>query len=415
MHLFTSKFIDLPEQVTEMPGSITTPAGYSAAGIAAGIKASGKEDLGMLVSSSPCVSSTLFTTNAAAAAPVCVCRDERQPGGMRGVVVNSGSANAATGERGMEDARRMAALAASAAGTDEGEMAVASTGVIGVPLPMDLIEAGIARSAEGLSENGGGDFARAIQTTDRIEKQGAVAVELSGGTVHIGACAKGAGMIAPAMATMLCFITTDAVMGADQLEVMLKDAAGVSFNAISVDGDMSTNDSVFLFANGASGVAVDEGSADRQLFSRALAAVCRGLAMKMVADGEGATKTIELKVTGAQTAEEAAKVAAAVATSSLVRTAFYGRDANWGRLIASAGAALAGGPALKASVAFEDVLLAKDGQASGDVPDGDRLQRIMESPEIAVELALHRGSEECTIYFSDLTHDYVTLNAEYTT
>jgi glutamate N-acetyltransferase/amino-acid N-acetyltransferase len=415
MHLFTSKFLNKPKNVRELPGSVTTPAGFRATGVAAGIKRSGNLDLGLLVSDSPCAAASVFTTNAAAAAPVRVVREETDRATLQGLVVNSGSANACTGERGLTDARKMAELAASATGLSAAAMAVASTGVIGTPLPMEKVAAGIGAAADALSDSGGGDFAAAIQTTDRIDKVGAVEVELEAGSVRVGVCAKGAGMIAPNMATMLAFITTDAALEAGALQEMLDRAVAVSFNAVSVDGDMSTNDSLFLLANGAGGVRVERDGDDFDSLGRAVEAVCMSMALKMVADGEGASRTIELNVKGAAGAEEAARVAAAVATSSLVRTAFYGRDANWGRIMASAGAALNGERQLAADITFEDILLAEGGAAAAEEPEPEALRAVMGRQEISVTLDLHRGDAGHTMYFSDLTHDYVTLNADYTT
>ncbi|MBE0429723.1 MAG: bifunctional glutamate N-acetyltransferase/amino-acid acetyltransferase ArgJ [Thermoleophilia bacterium] len=415
MHLFSSKFVKPPDHVNEITGSVTTPRGFRASGIAAGLKKSGKPDLGMLVSESPCTSATLYTPNAAAAAPIRVCREETAAGALQAVVVNSGSANACTGERGLEDARAMVKLAAAKIGIDPRFMAVASTGVIGQKLPMEAVEPGIKFAADSLSKSGGGDFADAIHTTDKLDKDGAVEVNLSQGTATIGACAKGAGMIAPALATLLVFVTTDAVIPAPLLRKMLTAAAGGSFNAVSVDGDMSTNDFILLMANAESGVAIEPGGGDAILFSEALAAVCKGLALKIVADGEGATKVIELNINGAAGAEEAVRVAGAISNSALVKTAFYGRDANWGRLIAAAGAALAGQPELLADIHYEEVCLARGGVACETAPDPERLKEIMGKPEISVTLDLRRGGSSHTMYFSDLTHDYVTLNAEYTT
>lgn len=415
MHLFTSKFVQQPEHVIELPGSVSTPKGFSASGISAGMKKSGKPDLGMLVCKGPCTSAALYTPNAAAAAPIIYCRDETSAGALRGVVVNSGSANACTGGQGLTDARTMAALAAAKAGIDVKSIAVASTGVIGVPLSMDLIESGIGAAAAALSEAGGGEFAAAIRTTDKIDKDGAIEVALSGGTVRVGACAKGAGMIAPNMATLLAYVTTDAAIPAGLLQELLKQAVAASFNSMSVDGDMSTNDCIMVFASGQSGVMIAAESSDAVLFGQALAAVCKGLALKMVADGEGATKVVELKVTGAVDEAEAALVSREVSNSSLVRTAFYGRDANWGRIMASVGAALAGEPELLADIHYEEVCLARGGAISPDPVESGRLEKIMARPEISVSVNLHRGSASHIMYFSDLTHDYVTLNAEYTT
>ena len=415
MHLFTSKFVTRPEYVKELPGSVSTPRGFGASGIAAGLKKSGKLDLGLLVSKAPCKSAALYTPNAAAAAPVQVCRQETSKAAIQGIVVNSGSANACTGEDGLADARRMVELASRAMGIPKELVAVASTGVIGHKIPMNLIEKGIEAAAISMSEFGGSEFSEAIRTTDKIEKHGAVEVELSAGTVLIGACAKGAGMIAPNMATLLSFVTSDVDAPSGLLQELLKVAAARSFNSMSVDGDMSTNDCLFLMANGMSGVKLEPGSDDTKLFASALEAVCKGLALKMVADGEGATKVVSLNVKGAASDEEAVFVARAVSNSPLVRTAFYGRDANWGRLMASAGAALAGEPALDADIYYEEICLARSGAANPDPVDEQRLKSIMLQPEIRVTLDLNRGEHEHTMYFSDLTHDYVTLNAEYTT
>lgn len=415
MHLFTSKFVKLPDFAAELPGSVTTPKGFLASGISAGLKSSGNPDLGILISETPCASAQLFTPNAAAAAPIRVTRDECDAGSIQGVVVNSGSANACTGGKGLEDARDMISLAGAKVGIEPKKLAVASTGVIGRELLMEAVEPGIEFAAGALSEKGGGDFAEAIRTTDKIDKDGALEVDLPGGKVIIGACAKGAGMIAPNMATLLVFLTTDAEVPADLLQTMLTAAVAVSFNSVTVDGDMSTNDFVLMLANGKSGVSVEAGSEAERRFAAALAAVCKCLALKMVADGEGATKVVELQVRGGSSPEEASRVAQAISNSSLVKTAFYGRDANWGRLMASAGAALAGEPDLAADIYYEDICLARTGAASPDPPDEARLKEIMGEPEISVTMDLHRGEASHTMYFSDLTHDYVTLNAEYTT
>ncbi len=416
MHLFTSKFVERPRQVEELPGSVSTPSGFKAAGVAAGIKASGNRDVGLLVSEQPCSSAAVFTTNAAAAAPIIISREAAASGELRAVVVNSGNANACTREQGLTDARVMAAAASEAIGIEADRIAVASTGIIGEPLPMEKVTAGINTAAAELSRHGGGDLAEAIRTTDRLDKAGAVEVKLPEGKVRIGACAKGAGMIAPEMATMLAFITTDAAVSPGALGGMLKTASAASFNTVSVDGDMSTNDCLLLLANGSSGISIESGSVEMELFGEALAAVCKGLALKMVADGEGATRTVEFKVSGAADAGEALRVARANATSTLVRTAFYGRDANWGRIMAATGAALAGAGALAADIHYESICLARDGAACPEAAaDGQRLQAVMEQQEISVSVDLKRGEASHTMYFSDLTHDYVTLNAEYTT
>ncbi len=416
MNLFSSRFVKMPVHATEQTGSLTAPSGFSAAGVSCGLKKRGP-DLGLLVSRAPCTSAWLGTTNAAAAAPVRHCRAKTGSDAIQGVVANSGSANACTGGRGLAAAELMGVTAAELCGIAPASMAVASTGVIGAQLEMSLISSGISAAAASLSESGGPAFAKAIKTTDRIDKEGAVLVKLPEGEVRIGACAKGAGMIAPAMATMLAFVTTDAGCPPELLEEILSQAAAESFNCISVDGDMSTNDCVFLLANGQSGVHLQQGSQGAALFAEGVAAVCKALALKMVADGEGATKVIEFRVAGAATPEEADLVARSVARSTLVRTAFYGRDANWGRVMATAGAALASASAseLAADIYYEDACLARAGEASADPVGRERLDEIMSRTELSAVIDLHRGAAEKTVYFSDLTHDYVTLNAEYRT
>jgi glutamate N-acetyltransferase/amino-acid N-acetyltransferase len=415
MHLFSSKFVNKPAGATEVEGSVTAPHGFVAAGIAAGLKKSGKSDLGLLMSRQPCTSAAMYTPNAAAAPPIRACQKVVDNDAIQVLVVNSGSANACTGNQGYEDALGMIRAAAQAAGISNTNVAVASTGVIGQRLPMELVLPAIERVAGSLSELGGADFAEAIRTTDKVDKEGAIEIELSSGKATIGACAKGAGMIAPNMATTLIFVTSDVAAPAEQLKRLLGQAVKESFNSVTVDGDMSTNDCIFLLANGSSGSAVEPGTEDEELFTAALKAVCKGLALKMVEDGEGATKVVELKVKSAAGEAEAERVAAAIANSPLVKTAFYGRDPNWGRLMASAGAALAGEPALDADIYYEDQCVARGGAASLEPPDEARLKEIMGQSEISVTIDLHRGEAEKTMYFSDLGHDYITLNAEYTT
>jgi glutamate N-acetyltransferase / amino-acid N-acetyltransferase len=362
------------------------------------------------------VSAATFTGNAAAAAPVRLTRESGACGRLRAVVVNSGNANACTGKRGLGDAARMRLLAADALRMPVEEVAVASTGVIGEPLPMHVVEPGIAAAAAALSPHGGPDFAQAIRTTDQLEKQGALALDLRGGTVHLGLAAKGSGMISPNMATMLCFVTSDAVVAAPAWAEMLRAAVAASFNCITVDGQESTNDTVIGFANGASGVALDD--ADLGDLAEALTAACVALAVQMVADGEGSTKTVRLHVSGAHDAHEAEAVARAVANSPLVKTAFYGRDPNWGRIVQAVGQAvgrLRPGP-LTADIAYEDVTVLSGGhEAELSDAQRERLTAVMHAPQIAIDVALNGPGASATIYFSDLTHDYVTLNAEYTT
>lgn len=344
-----SRFLNLPKdfELAEPGGEsegLTYPLGFLASGIASGLKESGRPDIGVLAVSpewrAKAVSAAMSTTNAFAAAPVLVVRDECDLGGMKAVVVNSGNANACTGEEGIRAARAAQQAAAEVLGLGASAVGVASTGIIGVQLEQARISAAAREAASEVKPDGGRHFAKSILTTDRFAKMCAGSVLTEKGAVRIGACTKGAGMISPAMATMLCFVTTDAVLTRKQAKDLLKAAVERSFNQVTVDGEMSTNDAVFLFASGASGVKPDSAALKR--LEVALESVLLRLALMMVADGEGATKVIRLRVQGAASKVMATRVARAIADSPLVKTAMHGGDANWGRVISSAGAELAG-------------------------------------------------------------------------
>ena len=416
MILHESSFAPLPPWAKAVSGGVTYPEGFQASGIASGVKKRGKLDLGMLMSREACVSAAAFTQNAAAAAPVRLTRETSDCAHLRAVVVNAGNANACTGKQGLADAARMRLLTANHLRLPVAQVAVSSTGIIGLPLPMEKIEPGVAAAAASLSAGGGRHFVQAIRTTDKHAKGGALDVDLEEGHVRLGFAAKGCGMISPNMATMLCFVTCDATLDEATWSELLHDAVAKSFNRISVDGQESTNDTVMGFANGASGVQPGESGLAR--LSSALTAAMLSLAVAIVADGEGSTRTMRLTVTGARDDAEAENVARAVANSPLVKTAFYGRDANWGRIMQAIGMALgrAGRGALPAAIAYEDVAIVEHGQPV-DLAEGqqDRLAQILEQPEIALHVALNGPGATSTIYFSDLTHEYVTLNAEYTT
>ncbi len=415
-----SRFAPLPPFATEIDGGVTTPKGFLAAGVASGVKRKGKLDLGILMSESPAVSAATFTSNAAAAAPVRLTRETSDCAHLRAVVVNAGNANACTGKQGLADAARMRLLAANHLRLPVEQVAVASTGLIGVHLPMGKIEPGIAAAAAKLPNHAAVDssdaFAAAIRTTDKHAKFGALEVGTAEGVVRLGFAAKGCGMISPNMATMLCFVTCDAVVDEGAWAELLHAAVSGSFNRITVDGQESTNDMVLGFCNGASGVRPGEVGLAR--LGHALQAALLALAVSIVADGEGSTRTMRLTVTGASDAGRAEAVARAVANSPLVKTAFYGRDANWGRIMQAIGQALGrdGHQALPARIAYEDVVIVENGQpaALSEARQG-RLTEIMHEPEIDLTVALNGAGAEATIYFSDLTHDYVTLNAEYST
>jgi glutamate N-acetyltransferase/amino-acid N-acetyltransferase len=411
----TTRFSPLPVHVSSAAGSVTWPTGYRAAGVHAGIKRS-RRDVGLLVSDLPAVSAAFFTQNKAAAAPVLVTRDTGDCAALRAVVVNSGNANACTGAQGHADAVRMRTLASELTGLPAINVAVSSTGVIGEPLPMPVVEKGIVRAAAKLAADGGEHFAAAIRTTDRTEKQGALTVRLSGGEVRLGFAAKGAGMISPNMATTLCFVTCDAVVPAGDWYALMAAAVAASFNRITVDGQESTNDMVLGIANGASGVGLREGDHDR--LAAALHAGLLRMALAVVGDGEGATRIVRLEVSGARDAAEAERVARAIANSPLVKAAVYGHDANWGRIVQAAGMSLTpnGDRALACDVAYGDVVLLQDG---GPVPLGEsgrqRLAAALAGHELDIAVGLNRGEEKSLVYFSDLTHDYVRVNAGHRT
>jgi glutamate N-acetyltransferase / amino-acid N-acetyltransferase len=380
---FHSRWVQAPDGIDALDPAVLPP-GFRAAGVACGLKGGGATDLGLLVCDVGEVrSALLLTRNAAAAAPVRLCRESCDPGGIRGVVVNSGNANAATGEGGYRDAAAMQEAAADAMALDAAAVAVGETGVIGVPLRIDDVRSGITAAAAQLAETGAADFTRAIMTTDRGPKHCTLRVD----GVTISAQAKGAGMIEPGFATMLCFVQTDAVV--DDPDAALRRGVARSFERITVDGQMSTNDVVLLQATGATGRQLPEGLLDSVLLQ---------LAMEIVADGEGATRVARVDVSEARSADEAERVARAVANSPLVQTALYGRDPNWGRIAQAAGMALAG---------EELAELGPDRIAAGELAD--------EAREAEIGVRLGRGDAAAHVYFSDLTHEYIRINAEYTT
>ena len=383
MSFFRSRWVTPPSGVEELDPSQLAP-GFRAAGVACGLKGDGKTDVGIVTCDAPAVrSALLLTRNAAAAAPIRVCRDDCDGESIRAAVVNSGNANAATGEQGYADALAMRDAAAAAVGTEPRAVAVAETGVIGVPLAIDDVVAGVGEAGAALSEHGGGSFAEAIMTTDKTPK----ACTLRAGGVTVSAQAKGAGMMQPGFATMLCFVQTDAQIADPDAE--LRRAVEASFERISVDGQMSTNDTVLLQATGEAGEPLPEGLLD---------AVLLQLAIEIVADGEGATRVGRIDVGEAASVGEAEQVARAIANSPLVKTALFGHDPNWGRIAQAAGMALAG------------ERLAELGPAE---IDADALAGDDAEAEIAVRLG--RGDSAFHMYFSDLNYEYVRINAEYTT
>jgi glutamate N-acetyltransferase / amino-acid N-acetyltransferase len=412
-----TRFATLSHGVRPVAHSVTAPQGFRGAGVAAGIKGSNRLDLGILASDYPCVSVALLTRNAASAPPVLLTRSACDCAQLRGVVVNSGNANAYGGPTGLRDAERMRLLASRAVGLPERQVAVCSTGVIGTALPMPRIERGIELAAAKIDPDGGDSFAAAIRTTDRSAKHGALRVATAEGDVRMGFAAKGAGMISPRLATMLCFVTCDAVLSASDWTSMVVDAVSRSFDRITVDGQESTNDSIIAFANGASGVRPV--GTDLNALAVALRDALVSLAVAIVADGEGTTKVVRLSVAGARGAEEAEEVARAVGNSPLVKAAFYGEDPNWGRIVQSIGQTLAragdSGPLL-ADIDYGSVKVLSAGSPVVLNEEAVRaLHEVMAQHEIALGVDLRRGFGNATLFFSDLTHQYVTFNAEYTT
>lgn len=393
-------------------GGITSPQGFQAVGIHAGVKADAAlKDMALVYSTRPASAAAVYTTNRVQAAPLQVCREHLDDGTARAVVLNSGNANACTGAQGLQDARRMCQDTATALGLAANEVLVCSTGVIGVELPMAAITAGIPRLAAALSEAGGDDAAQAIMTTDLVPKSFAVELEVDSKAARIGGIAKGSGMIAPNMATMLSVVGTDAVVAPGLLKEMLSDAVRRSFNCITVDGDMSTNDTVIVLANGASGVKINEAQADG--FYQGLEEVCRDLARKIARDGEGATKLVSIQVRGGCSEQEAQQVGLSVANSNLVKTAIFGRDPNWGRILCAVGYAGVELDPDQVAVKLCGTTIYQDGAGVGF--DKAALSDAMQAKDIPIEIDLRQGHAAAEIFTCDFSYDYVRINAEYTT
>ncbi len=397
----------------EISGGITAPLGFLAAGLHVGIKKPPLLDLALVVSVREGPIAGVFTRNRVAAAPVLLDRRHLQHGTGRAVIVNSGNANACTGARGFADAEEMAVLTAAQLGTDPGTVFVGSTGVIGQPLPMRYIRRGIPTLVKQLKRRGGREAARAILTTDTRTKEVAVRARIAGRVVTVGGMAKGSGMIHPDMATMLAYLTTDAAIEQRTLQRALVAAVNPSFNCISVDGDTSTNDTVLCLANGMARVPVlRAGSAACAVFQRLLDHACRSLAMQVCRDGEGATKIVEVNVAGARTRADAKQVARVVATSSLVKTALFGEDANWGRIMAAIGRSGVPVDPNKIGLTFEGIPIVKAGVGLGTSAE-HRLARIVRRKEFALTVDLGQGSATSRLWTTDLSYDYVKINASY--
>jgi len=396
-----------------LTGGITAVPGILAAGMASGIKKADTPDLALIVSECAATAAGVFTTNRVAAAPVLVDRERLRRGAARAILVNSGNANACTGRQGYADALEMAALAARALGLSPEEVLLGSTGVIGKPLPMERIRAAVPVLATRLRREGGEEAARAIMTTDTTLKTAAAEETIGGRTVTVGGIAKGSGMIHPQMATMLAYLATDAKVSRAVLQRGLRQATERTFNRIPVDGDTSTNDTVLCLANGLAGNRpITPGSADARRFQGLLERVCLDLAKHIARDGEGATKLVELVVNGARNEADALRVATTIATSSLVKTAWFGEDANWGRIMAAIGRAGVRLAPDKIGIAYGDVAVVRRGIGLGQAAE-ERANAVLKEREFSLTVTLGSGKGTARVWTTDLSPDYVTINASY--
>lgn len=399
------------EPMTLVPGNAATPQGFRSSGIHCGVKRE-RPDLALLVSDVPASAAGVFTTNKVQAAPVRYTRRAVAAGRAQAIVVNSGNANACTGEAGLEDAAEMARLTGGALGLDAALVLVASTGVIGVPLPMEALRRGIPRAAAALEPDGTA-AAEAIRTTDKFPKTAAVRLEIGGVEVTIGGMAKGAGMIHPNLATTLCFLTTDAALPPAVLRGALQRAVAESFNSITVDGDTSTNDTVLLLANGrAGGAPITNGEAFSR-FTAGLTLVASELAKMVVSDGEGATKLVEIRVDGALSDAEAHQAAMTVANSLLVKTALHGGEPNWGRILAALGRSGVEMAEETTDVFFGDLAIVRGGLGVPGV--WDAAAAALEGKEVTIGIRLGVGTGAARVWTSDLSEEYVRINGSYTT
>src|SRR5918993_3782672 len=394
-------------------GGAAAAEGFVAAGVACGVRGSGVRDLGLLFSELPCETSAVFTRNAVKGAPLVVTRKAVETGGVRAVVANNGNANAATGGRGIEDARTMQALAAETLGIKAREVAVASTGVIGVHLPMDRISSGI-RAASGKLDEGGEGFAESILTTDTRAKEAVARVEVGGRTITVGGTAKGSGMIHPNMGTMLAFLTTDAALERSCLQETLSRVTGSTFNRVTVDGDTSPSDMALLMANGAAGnepLTLD--SPDYPDFVEAVESVARTLATEIARDGEGATRLVEVAVEGAASEESAAALAKSVVGSNLVKTAVFGQDANWGRVLTAMGYSGEAFDPDGVELWFGSIKVFSGGEP---VPHEEaEANATLGAGEVKITVRLSEGNDSATAWGCDLSYEYVRINGSYRT
>ena len=405
------------QKVKCIKGGVCSAKGFRAAGVAAAIKYEGRSDVALVVADEPCAAAAVFTTNKVAAAPVVYDRAVVRCGRVQAVLANSGCANACTGAQGLKDAELSALVAAGELGIEPRHVLVASTGVIGRRLPMDRLAAGAKLAARSLGRTAahGLAVAQAVMTTDTRPKEACATVVIGGKKITVGGCSKGSGMIEPNMATMLGFIPTDAAISPAMLRRALLLAIDKSFNRLVVDGDESTNDSVFLLASGRAGNAeIVRGGEDFGLFRAALEAVCISLARQMAKDGEGATKSVTVTVKGAKSEADAARAARTVAKSPLAKTSWFGRDPNWGRVLAAVGYSGASVSDMKAEVFYDGEWAFRRGEVADDA-QLKRLAKVLAKDEFEVVVDLHLGKAQSSIYTCDFSLDYVHINADYTT
>jgi glutamate N-acetyltransferase/amino-acid N-acetyltransferase len=391
-------------------GIIMCP-GFEAAGIAAGLKKREKEDLGLFFSKVPANAAGVFTRNQVKAAPVILDKERIKKGVCQAIIANSGNANCCTGERGIRDAKTMAALSASELGISEDLVLVASTGVIGEPMPMEKIESAVPRLVRALKPEGIPDLARSIMTTDTVPKMASVQGDIDGKTFTVAGVAKGAGMIRPNMATMLCFLCTDIGGAPELLKETLVKAVNRSFNRITIDGDTSTNDMVLVMANGLSGIVLRR-SDHIDAFQKILDSILLDLAKQLVRDGEGVTKLVEINVRGAKSDADAEIIADTIAHSPLVKTAFFGEDANWGRIIGAVGRAGVDVDSDRIDLYFDDVQMVKSGMGCGKPVEAEAT-KVLKKPEFAVTVNLNLGQGFGSMITCDFSVDYVRINADY--
>ncbi len=398
-----------------LEGGITAVPGILAAGVTAGIKPSGKKDIALIYSSSPARAAAVFTTNQIKGAPVLVSRDHVKGGQAQAIVASSGCANVCTGEQGIRDAREMTKIVGEHLRIPAQRVLIAATGVIGQPMPMDKVRASLPKLVKALSPQGSRSAAEAIMTTDTIPKEAALRVEIGGRPVTIGGIAKGVAMLEPHLATMFCFLATDAVIAADALQVSLRRAMDRSFNRVTVDGDESTSDTVAVLANGlAENAPLERSGRGLRQFRQALEAVAEKLAKMLVQDGEGATKLVQVRVSGARTRREALIAARSVANSPLVKTAICGADPNWGRILMALGKGSAKVAPDRVAIQIGDERIVERGMLRAGARM-DRVEATMRGAEYTIGIELGLGRGEDSVWTSDLTEEYVRLNSKYTT